>query len=82
MFSVAEMPFSCDLGAKQQVQEMALDSLAESIAGVAREVVTNPYLLAFTFEGHRIVFFRDGRAIVHGTNDPIRARAIYNKIIS
>ena len=69
-------------GAKQQAQEMALDSLAESIKGVAGEVVANPYLLAFTFEGHRIVFFRDGRAIVHGTNDPIRARAIYNKIIS
>lgn len=69
-------------GAKQQTLGVALDSLAESIAGVAREIVANPYLLSFTFDGYRIVFFRDGRAIVHGTNDPVRARAIYNKIVS
>ncbi|KAB7672127.1 ThiF family adenylyltransferase [Bacillus sp. B1-b2] len=47
--------------------------------------VTNPklnnYLLTCEFEGYRIVFFKDGRAIIHGTNEAKRARAVYNRFI-
>lgn len=60
----------------------SLEQLATAVVSVSEDVVANSYLLSFKFEGHRIVLFRDGRAIIHGTNDPVRARAIYNRIIS
>ena len=43
--------------------------------------MVNPYLLSCSFEDHRMVLFKDGRAIIHGTNDPKRARVIYNRLI-
>ena len=43
--------------------------------------MVNPYLLSCTFEDYRMVLFKDGRAIIHGTNDPKRARVIYNRLI-
>jgi sulfur carrier protein ThiS adenylyltransferase len=63
-------------------QVHSLESLAQSLVGVGSDIISNPFLLSFTFEGHRIVIFRDGRAIVHGTSDPVRARGVYNRIIS
>lgn len=32
--------------------------------------------------GIRLTIFRDGRAIVHGTSDPLRARSLYSRYIS
>jgi len=32
--------------------------------------------------GIRLTIFRDGRAIVHGTSDPSRARSLYSRYIS
>lgn len=60
----------------------SLELLAQAVVGISDEVIANTYLLSFKYEGHRIVLFRDGRAIIHGTNDPVRARSIYNRIIS
>jgi adenylyltransferase/sulfurtransferase len=41
----------------------------------------NPYLLRFEPEGCEITVFRDGRAIVKGTDDASRARALYAKFV-
>ncbi|MBP0726124.1 ThiF family adenylyltransferase [Bacillus sp. RG28] len=60
---------------------ISLETLAESLKGLADDLIINPYLISFTFEENRIVLFKDGRAIIHGTNDPTRARAIYDKIL-
>lgn len=43
--------------------------------------VLNRYLLSCKFEDYRIVFFSDGRAIIHGTNEAKKARDIYNRFI-
>ncbi|MDO3409788.1 ThiF family adenylyltransferase [Saccharibacillus sp. CPCC 101409] len=42
----------------------------------------NPYLLRGALpEGGRIVLFADGRVLVQGTDDPVRARTIYDRYI-
>jgi adenylyltransferase/sulfurtransferase len=38
-------------------------------------------VLRFHAEGHDVVVFEDGRALVHGTEDPGRAKAIYARYI-
>lgn len=43
--------------------------------------VRNDYLLHFTVEGHEITLFSDGRALIHGTSDAARARALYARYI-
>jgi adenylyltransferase/sulfurtransferase len=60
---------------------ISIETLADSLKGLADDLIINPYLISFTFEENRIVLFKDGRAIIHGTNDPTRARAIYNKLL-
>ncbi|MDG5786056.1 thiazole biosynthesis adenylyltransferase ThiF [Evansella sp. AB-P1] len=41
----------------------------------------NPYLLSYTFGEKRMVFFKDGRVLVHGTNDISEAKTLYHRII-
>ncbi|AGK53319.1 ThiF family adenylyltransferase [Bacillus sp. 1NLA3E] len=62
------------------VQIHSLEGLAQNLTGIVNNLIVNPYLLSCTFEDHRIVLFKDGRAIIHGTNEPSRARSIYNKM--
>jgi adenylyltransferase/sulfurtransferase len=60
-----------------QVDLEALESrLAKSVD--VRRVDT---VLRFSAEGHDVVVFQDGRALVHGTEDPGRAKAIYARYI-
>ncbi len=39
------------------------------------------HILRFTAEGHDVVVFPDGRALIHGTEDPGRAKAIYARYV-
>ena len=64
-----------------QAQVHSLQKIAQSVKGAVEDLIANPYLVSFTYEQHRVVLFKDGRAIIHGTHEPSRARAIYNKII-
>jgi adenylyltransferase/sulfurtransferase len=36
-------------------------------------------ILRFEAEGHRLTVFADGRALIEGTEDPDRARALYDR---
>jgi len=45
------------------------------------EVSVNPFLLRFETGGKTLVVFADGRAIVHGTEDPAEARALYSRYV-
>ena len=45
----------------------------------AGAVTANAYLLRFAAEGVRMTLFPDGRAIVEGTEDPARAKALYSR---
>lgn len=44
-------------------------------------VVRNRFLLRTTLEGCVVAVFSDGRAIITGTSDPVRARAIYDRYV-
>lgn len=44
-------------------------------------VFRNPYLLQTEWEGHAVTLYADGRAMVQGTKDPVRARALYARFL-
>ncbi|MBE1553018.1 ThiF family adenylyltransferase [Sporosarcina limicola] len=53
-----------------------LASFAESIRGIVSKLIHNPHLVACEYAGHRIVLFRDGRMLIHGTKDIMAAKRI------
>ncbi len=57
-----------------------LERLAETLGSIA-EVKQNEYLLRFTSGENEVTVFRDGRAIVRGTDDVTVARSLYAKYI-
>ncbi|MFC2030176.1 ThiF family adenylyltransferase [Chloroflexota bacterium] len=61
-------------------QRVDLPALAERLSGVG-PVIVNEYLLRLDVEGHQLTVFAGGRAIVKGTDDPVRARALYARFI-
>jgi len=46
------------------------------------DVRRTPYLLRATLAGHRFSIFPDGRVIVFGTSDPLRARALVDRFLA
>ncbi|MGH7200109.1 MAG: ThiF family adenylyltransferase [Planctomycetaceae bacterium] len=66
----------------QQKVAVNFDDLARKLAG-SGEVSVNPYLLKFTLRepSYELTVFRDGRAIVKGTEDLTAARAVYSRYI-
>ena len=63
------------------VQVYSLEQLASNISKQVTNVVCNPYLLSCQFDAYRIVFFADGRAIIHGVTDSKVARVVYNRFL-
>ncbi|WP_042349977.1 ThiF family adenylyltransferase [Bacillus massiliigorillae] len=62
-------------------RSISLKNTYERIQHIVTHVIINSYLLSCTIENNRIVLFKDGRAIIHGTHQPDEARTIYNKIV-
>jgi molybdopterin/thiamine biosynthesis adenylyltransferase len=62
-------------------QELVLSELAEQLKRLGYEVKGNPYLLSVEWDEHRLVVFKDGRALIHGTKDMTQAKAIYQRIL-
>ena len=59
-----------------------LASIAEKLRKVASAAVQlNPYLLRTSVGEFELTLFPDGRAIIKGTSDPQRARAVYSRFI-
>ena len=57
-------------------RKFELNSFAESIRGSVAKLIHNPHLVACEYNGHRVVLFRDGRMLVHGTKDVVTAKKI------
>lgn len=74
----------CGRGAVQIAPASAtpvdLDSLAKRLEGVG-PLTANPYLLRLSLAAHQITLFRDGRAIVGGTEDPAEARSLLARYV-
>lgn len=56
--------------------------LSCSLSGIGENIHLNDYLISFHIEEYRIVAFRDGRVLVHGTNDKKLANALYQQYIA
>jgi molybdopterin/thiamine biosynthesis adenylyltransferase len=61
-------------------QDVDLPTLADRLAGMG-PVTVNEYLVRVNVEEHELTVFPDGRAIVKGTDDPARARALYARYV-
>ncbi len=59
---------------------VSLEEMAGRLSELG-ETKLNRYLLRAKLGKHEIVLFPDGRAIVHGTDDPAEARTIYAKYV-
>jgi len=66
----------------EQKRTLTLEELVSKLS-TSGEVVPNPYLLKFTPKesAHELTIFRDGRAIIKGTEDLAEARSLYSRYI-
>lgn len=58
-----------------------LEQLENRLATQVGEVMRNPFLLSFSIAKHRLVLFKDGRVLVHGTKDISEARTLYHRYL-
>lgn len=58
-----------------------LDSLANILSTQGGKIEQNPYLLSFSKDKHRLVIFKDGRVLVHGTKDISEAKTLYHRYL-
>ncbi len=67
----------------QPIGESPLDlaQLAQQLQDVVEDCQLSPLLLRFTVEGCRFTVFPGGRALVVGTQEPSRARILYDRYI-
>lgn len=62
-------------------EELNLEELGSRLSALQYEVKGNPYLISVEMEENRMVIFKDGRALVHGTKDLAHARSIYQRLL-
>ncbi|MEH7503707.1 thiazole biosynthesis adenylyltransferase ThiF [Neobacillus drentensis] len=58
-----------------------LEALEKIFANQGGAVQRNPYLLSYTINPYRLVVFKDGRVLVHGTKDISEAKALYHRYL-
>jgi len=61
-------------------KSLDLARLARQLEGVV-EVICNEHLLRFRQGRFEVALFRDGRAVITGTDDPAEARSIYARFV-
>lgn len=61
--------------------ELSFAKIAERVKPIADAFLENPFLMSFTFGEHRIVLFKDGRALVHGTKEIAEAKKLYHRYV-
>lgn len=58
-----------------------LEALEKAFLKQNGTVQRNPYLLSYSIDHHRLVIFKDGRVLVHGTKDITEAKALYHRYL-
>lgn len=64
---------------KQLVRD--LESLDKILSRQSGKVSRNPYLLSFSTAEHRLVIFKDGRVLIHGTKSITEAKTLYHRYL-
>ncbi|WP_422658895.1 thiazole biosynthesis adenylyltransferase ThiF [Paenibacillus sp. EC2-1] len=64
-----------------QQMERDLEQLSALLSREGGVVEANPFLVSYSTGEHRLVFFRDGRVLVHGTNDIAQAKSLYHRYL-
>lgn len=62
-------------------RRVKLTTFVESAKPIVKKLMYNPHLAACEYDNHRIVLFRDGRMLIHGTKDITSARKIAAKLL-
>ncbi|WP_027409881.1 thiazole biosynthesis adenylyltransferase ThiF [Anoxybacteroides tepidamans] len=62
-------------------KEYDLQQLADLFANQGLPIEINPYLVSVAIGEQRLVVFRDGRALIHGTKDIQEAKTIYHRYL-
>ncbi|GAB6444341.1 MULTISPECIES: thiazole biosynthesis adenylyltransferase ThiF [Bacillus] len=60
-------------------EEMDFERYKKLLDDRVNDLNVNPYLLSFSVEEKRLVAFKDGRVLVHGTKDISEAKTIYHR---
>ena len=62
--------------------DIPLEELSKQLIAIGYEVKGNPYSSRLRRRiRNKMVIFKDGRALVHGTKDLIAAKTLYNRIL-
>lgn len=59
--------------------EIRTEEYAKLLENKVEQLFVNPYLLSFTADDKRLVLFRDGRVLVHGTKHVAEAKSLYHR---
>ncbi|KKI93644.1 hypothetical protein WQ54_03275 [Bacillus sp. SA1-12] len=62
-------------------KQISFEQISKRVKPIADALLENPFLLSMTFGRHRIVLFKDGRALIHGTKDIAEAKKIYHRYV-
>lgn len=60
-----------------QKQTRDLAQLTRQLGRTGGRIEVNEHLLSYTLDDQRMVIFKDGRALIHGTNDLDKAKTLY-----
>lgn len=60
-------------------EDMDFERYKELLNDRVKDLNVNPYLLSFSVEEKRLVAFKDGRVLIHGTKDISEAKTIYHR---
>lgn len=64
------------------LQERNLQAVANKLKNLSGNIEMNDFLLSFTMDDERMVLFKDGRALIHGTQDVDYAKTLYHRYFS
>ncbi|MHA0855428.1 ThiF family adenylyltransferase [Paenibacillus sp. CMAA1364] len=65
-----------------RVSPLNMEQLINTAQKRSDQVTYNPHLVQIHEEGYRMVIFKDGRALIHGTSDPSVAKELYYRYLS
>jgi molybdopterin/thiamine biosynthesis adenylyltransferase len=64
-----------------RVTPLDMNQLIHSAQERSEQVTYNPYLVQIKEGSYRLVIFKDGRALIHGTTDPNLAKELYYRYL-